>query len=196
MLRGTALACLGAGMVSPYGWRVYWNVFITLRNHNLMANVTEWNSAATLPLVQWEPFLAVAVIAFGVLALSRQRNLADCLVVLALFAQALVHARGIPLFAIGSMVIAGTHWEAAAGQVRRVLGFSPRPAPLRPLLTLFALLITGTIALLGFVSLRRAVGPRGYSAQGIGEAVAQEPVIRRMPARSWTGKVFLRICAC
>ena len=174
-LLGTALACLGAGMVSPYGARVYWNVFITLRNHNLMANVTEWNSVATLPFVQLQPFLSVAVVAFGALALSRRRSLADGFVLAALLGEALLHARGIPLFAIGSMVLVGTHWASAVQQMRRSLGLSPQPDSYRPLLALFALLFTVTIALVCVTSLQKAIGPRGYRPQGIGEAVAQEP---------------------
>jgi len=166
-LLGTALACLGAGMVSPYGWRVYWNVFITLRDHNLMANVTEWNSAATLPLVQLEPFLAVALIVFGTVALSRRRDLGDYLVVLALFTESLLHARGIPLFALGGMVIVGTHYS--------FLGISLNLTPYRRLLNAFAFAVIVAIALVSFANLRRAVGPRGYSLAGIGEAVAQEP---------------------
>ena len=39
-----AAACTGAAAVSPYGWHVFWNIFITLRSPSLMANVTEWNS--------------------------------------------------------------------------------------------------------------------------------------------------------
>lgn len=175
LVLGTALACFGAGMVSPYGRRVYWNVFITLRNHNLMANVTEWNPATTLPLVQLEPFLAVAIITFGALALSHRRSLADCLVVVALFIEAILHARGIPLFAVGSMAIVGTHGASAAGQIQRHFGISLTLTAHRRLLSAFALVLVGAIALVSFASLRRAVGPRGDSPAGIGEAVAREP---------------------
>ena len=172
---GTAAACACAGMISPYGWRVYWNVFITLRNHNLMANVTEWNPVTVLPVSQLQPFLAVVLLAFGTLALSRNRTLADFLAVTALLGQALLHVRDIPLFAIGSIIIVAPHFAASMQQIRRALGLSPTPAARPVLLTVFALLFVAAIALVSYVSLRRAIGPRGYSLEGIGEAVARLP---------------------
>ena len=172
---GTAFACTMAGMISPYGWRVYWNIFITLRNHNLMANVTEWNSVAVLPFTQRQPFLAVAVLAFGCLAWSRRRELGDSLAVAALLGEALVHARHIALFAIGSVLIAGPHLATALPQIRQSLGLAPKTVP-RPTLTLaLAVFCTLTIGLANFVRLRGAIGPHGYRSEGIGEAVARVP---------------------
>ncbi len=197
---GTALFCAIAGMVSPYGWRVYWNVFITLRNHTLMANVTEWNSAFTLPFTQWQPFLAIAVIVFGCLAFKgplapnnggtgKDRpvpsgsprigggggRLAEIIAIAALLGEALLHARNIPLFAIGGLVIAAPHFTSAMKQVRQHLGLAPKPVRPGLLAAIFALLCVAALALVSFVDLRKAVGPRGYSPAGIGEAVAQEP---------------------
>ena len=172
---GTTALCAGAVMVSPYGWRVYWNVLITLRNHSLMASVTEWNSAFTLPLVQWQPFLAMAAVVFGSLALSRRRSLAALLAVAALFGEALLHARNMPLFAVGGVVIAAPHFSAALQEVRQHLGLSPHPGRQGPLIAAFALLGVAALASVSFVELQKAIGPRGYSPAGIGEAVAQTP---------------------
>ena len=172
---GTAAACTGAVMVSPYGWRVYWNVLITLRDRNLMANVTEWNPVTALPLTQLEPFLILAALAFGSLALSQKRSLADTLAVAALFGQAVLHARNISLFAIGGTLILAPHLSSTIPGLRRALGLSPTPIP-RPLfLSIFALLLVTTLSLVSFVSLRKEIGPRGYSRAGIGEAVAGLP---------------------
>ena len=172
---GTALACTSAGMLSPYGGRVYWNVFITLRNHNLMANVTEWNSILVLPFTQLQPFFAVVLLAFVGLAWSRQRSLGDSLAVAALLGEALVHARHIALFAIGSVLIAGPHLVIALPLLRRSLGLAaktlPRPAGMAGL----ALLCTLVIGLASLVRLHKAIGPKGWSLEGIGEAVARVP---------------------
>ena len=160
---GTALACAFAGMASPYGWRVYWNVFITLRDPRLMANVTEWNPAWTLPFSQLQPFLALAVIVFVALALSDRRSLAEILAVSALFLEGLLHARNVPLFALGSLVIAGPHLK---GNGQR-LGLSIGRVPQLRLLMAGALLFTGAVALLSLTRLQREIGP-------IGEAVAEK----------------------
>ena len=170
----TAVACALAAMLSPYGWRVYWNVFITLRDRSLMANVTEWNPATTLPWNQLQPFLVLAVIVFGALILGRRRTLAEVLAVSALFAEGWLHARNVPLFALGGLVIAGPHLRDAGREVQRRLGLSPRPALRRGSLIAGTLLFTGATALLSLTHLRREIGPRGYSAQGIGTAVIQK----------------------
>ncbi len=172
---GTTAACAGAVLVSPYGWRVYWNVFITLRDRNLMANVTEWNPVTALPLTQLEPFLILAVLAFGSLALSGKRSLADTLAVAALFGQALLHARNISLFAVGGTLILAPHFASALPRLRRTLGLSPTAFPRPFLLSSFVLLLITAIGLVSFVSLRKEIGPRGYSPAGIGEAVAGLP---------------------
>ncbi|MDQ2688402.1 MAG: hypothetical protein M3Y28_11115 [Armatimonadota bacterium] len=171
----TACACALAGMISPYGWRVYWNVFITLRNHTLMANVTEWNPATVLPLAQLQPFLLLTAVAVLALTLSRRRNLGDALALAALFGQALLHARSIPLFAIAGLVIIAPHFGYAVRAVRRRLRLSVRPAARGLLLAACALVFVAMLALVCVANLRRAVGPLGYSAEGIGEAVARVP---------------------
>jgi hypothetical protein len=172
---GMALACTGAGMLSPYGWRVYWNVLITLRNHNLMANVTEWNSILVLPFTQLQPFFAVALLAFGFLAWSRRRSLGDSLAVAALLGEALVHARHIALFAIGSVLIAGPHLVTAIPRLRLSLGLAPKAVSRPAGMAALALLSTLIIGLASFVRLHKAIGPKGWSLAGVGEAVARVP---------------------
>lgn len=174
-----AAACFGAGMVSPYGWHVYWNILITLRDPALMSGVTEWNSVLILPAVQLQPLIALALIVFGGLLGSRRRSLADTLAAGALLAEALLHARNIPLFALGGPLLCAAHLPSALRRVRDELGLAPRAAP-HPRLTLaFALACTGAATLLAFVHLRPAIGPNGWSPQGLGEAVARVP---RYPA--------------
>lgn len=170
-----ALACALAGMISPYGWRVYWNVFITLRNRTLMANVTEWNSVAVVPLAQLEPFLLLCAVAAVSLVFSRRRNMGDALALGALFGQALLHARNIPLFAIAGVIIVAPHFQLAVRAVRRRLRLPARPAARGRLLSVCALAFAAVLALVCVANLRRAVGPRGLSPEGIGEAVARVP---------------------
>ncbi len=163
----TTLACALAGMASPYGWRVYWNVFITLRDPHLMANVTEWNPAWTLPLTQLQPFLALAIFVFGALALSPRRGLAEILAVSALFVEGLLHARNIPLFALGGLVIAGPHLLGSGRELGRRLGLSIHATTGRRLLIVGALLFTGAVTVLSVTRPMRETGP-------LGEAVAEK----------------------
>ena len=172
---GTAATCAGAVMVSPYGWRVYWNVLITLRDRNLMANVTEWNPVTSLPLTQLEPFLILAALAFGSMALSQKRSFADILAVAALFGQACLHARNISLFAVGGTLILAPHLSSAIPKLRRALGLPSTSTPRPLLLSIFALLLVAALSLVSIVSLRKEIGPRGGSLAGIGEAVAGLP---------------------
>ncbi len=172
---GMAAACAGASLLTPYGWRLYLNVLITLQDHALMANVTEWNPITVLPLRQLQPFLAVTLCVFGALALSRRRSLPDILAVLALWINALLHARNIALFAVGGLTIASVHLPAAVGQIKRSLGFTERSAVRDALLGVFAFLVVAATALVSLASLHRAIGPKGYSAEGIGEAAARVP---------------------
>lgn len=164
-------ACAGAALVSPYGWHVYENIWVTLRSHSLMTNVTEWNPATTLPLLQWQPFLLAAAVVFGSVLFSRRRSLPDALVVLALFIEAVLHARNIALFAVGGLLVAAPHFPSALSRGRRVLGLRvivPRWLP-----TAFALLLIGVTGLAAGVALRPALGPKGVSPEGIGEAVVR-----------------------
>lgn len=173
LMLGAATACAGAALLSPYGWGVYRSVFVTLRDHQLMANVTEWNPISVLPPSQLPPFVLVAVIAFGALALSPRRNLADLFMLAGLFAEALLHARNTALFAVGGTLIAAPHIEAVLGELRRRL--PPGSRTRAPLLTAFALLCVAGAALACLAGLRRAAGPLGLSPEGIGEAVARVP---------------------
>jgi hypothetical protein len=59
--------------------------------------------------------------------------------------------------------------------MRSRLRLPVRPAARPLLLAAFAVLYIGAVGLASFVSLRRAIGPRGYSPAGIGEAVARVP---------------------
>lgn len=171
----TALACVGAAMLSPYGWRVFWNVWITVHDPTLMSHVTEWNSALTLPLVQLQPFLLVAALAFGSLAVSPRRGLGDALALAALFWQALLHARSIPLFALAATVICTPHFDHCARALRRQGLFASRSAARGALFAGFALACALAVSLVSLTALRKNIGPRGYSPEGIGEAVARVP---------------------
>ena len=170
-MAAAGIACGGAAMVSPYGWHVYENIWVTLRSPSLMANVTEWNPATTLPLLQWQPFLLAAAVVFGSVLFSRRRSLADALVVLALFIEALLHARNIALFAVAGLIVAAPHFPSALSRGRRMLGLSLTvPHWLR---AAFVLVLVGLTALAAGVALRPALGPKGVTPEGMGEAVVQ-----------------------
>ena len=172
--------------------------FITLRDRSLMANVTEWNSTFTLPFVamaavsrdcrhrlrmpclrkapappimgeQEEKFPAPPLLGAGGAAWPRflpsRRS----------FGEALLHARNMSLFAVGSLVIAAPHFTPALQEFRRHLGLSRHPKAHGPLIAAFALFAVAALASVSFVQLRKSIGPHGYSPAGIGEAVAQEP---------------------
>ncbi len=181
VMLGLAVACAAATLLNPYGIRLYWNVLITLRDQALMANVTEWNPVTVLPLRQLQPFLAVSVCVFGPLLGSRKRSLPDILAALALWVNACLHARNIALFAIGGLIIASVHLPSAIERLRLAVGFTGRSPLLKPLLGVFAVLVVLTTALVSLVSLARAIGPRGWSLEGIGEAAARAP---RFPSKA------------
>lgn len=181
VMLGMALACAAMVLLNPYGVRLYWNVLVTLRDHALMANVTEWNPVSVLPLRQLQPFLAVGVCIFGPLLFSRTRSLPDTLAALALFVNACLHARNIALFAVGGLVIASVHLPSAIDRLKSAVGFTGRSPLLRPMLGVFAVLIIFTTGLVSLVSLARAMGPRGWSLEGIGEAAARTP---RFPSKA------------
>ena len=181
VMLGMALACAAAVLLNPYGAWLYWNVLVTLRDHALMANVTEWNPVTVLPLRQLQPFLAVGVCIFGPLFFSRRRSLPDILAAAALFLNACLHARNIALFAVGGLMIASVHLPSAIERLRLAVGFTGRSPFLKPLLGIFAGLIVLTTALVSLVSLARAIGPRGWSLEGIGEAAARVP---RFPSKA------------
>lgn len=176
-----AAACGAAVLVNPYGARLYLNVFVTLRDHALMANVTEWNPATVLPLRQLQPFLAVCLCVFGALFFSKTRSLPDILAAAALLVNALLHARNIALFAVGGMIIASVHLPSAIERLRLAVGFSGQSPLVKPILGLFGTLIVLSTALVSLASLHRAIGPHGYSLEGIGEAAARVP---RFPSKA------------
>lgn len=136
-----------------------------------MANVTEWNPATTLPLLQWQPFLLAAAVTFGALALSRRRSLPDTLAALALFVEAVLHARNIALFAAGGLILAAPHLPSALARLRRMLGL--RSGVPRWLPTACALALVAVTGLAAGLALRPALGPKGVSPEGIGEAVVR-----------------------
>ncbi len=181
VMLGMAAACAAATLLNPYGARLYLNVLITLRDHALMANVTEWNPVTVLPLRQLQPLFAVGVCVFGALLGSRRRSLADTLAAAVLLVNALLHARNIALFAVGGMVIASVHLPSAIERLRLAVGFSGRSPLLRPIGGVLAALIVAATALVSLASLHRAIGPRGYSLEGIGEAAARTP---RFPSKA------------
>ena len=175
VMLGMAAACAGASLLNPYGWRLYLNVLVTLRDHALMANVTEWNPVTVLPGRQLQPFFAVTLCVFGALALSKRRRLPDLLAAAALWINAGLHARNIALFAVGGLMIASVHLPSAVERIKRTLGLTERSALRDALLGVFAFLIVAATALVSLASLHRAVGPHGYSPEGIGEAAARTP---------------------
>ena len=181
VMLGVAAACAGASLLNPYGWRLYLNVLVTLRDHALMANVTEWNPVTVLPLRQLQPFFAVTLCVFGALLLSKRRSLPDLLAAAALWVNALLHARNIALFAVGGLMIASVHLPSAVEQIKKTLGFTERSAVRDALLGVFALLTVLATALVSLASLHQAIGPRGYSPEGIGEAAARVP---RFPSKA------------
>ncbi len=175
IMLGLAAACALASLVTPYGWRLYLNVWITLHDHALMANVTEWNPVSVLPLRQLQPFLAVSVCVFGALTVSRKKSLPDTLAALALFVNALLHARNIALFAVGGVMIASVHLPSVIELLKKIVGFTERSRVRDTLLGVFAGLSVLATMLVSVASLSRAIGPRGWTAEGIGEAAARVP---------------------
>jgi len=175
MLAST-VACAVASMATPYGWRVYWNVYITLRDRVMMSNVTEWNSIAVVPLPQLAPFLFIAVITIVALAVSRKRTLADILVLAALLIESVLHARNSALFAVAAVVVGAPHFEAVAAGLRRFVGDTGGRSLVRNAAVGFVgALYLAAVAAVGVASLKPAIGPLGYSREGIGEAVARIP---------------------
>ena len=175
VMLGMAAACAGAVGLNPYGVRLYLNVLVTLRDPALMAGVTEWNPVTVLPVRQLMPFFAVSLCVFGASALSRRRSLPDFLAAAALWVNALLHARNMALFAVGGLMLASAHLPSAVDQLKRALGFTERSALRDALLGIFAALTIAATALVSLASLHRAIGPKGYSPEGIGEAAARVP---------------------
>ena len=171
----TAAACAVTAMASPYGWRLYRNVFITLRDPSLMSNVTEWRPITVLPVIQLQPFIVISAVVLGALALSRRRSPGDMLVVGALFVEALLHARNTALFCLAGTVVAAPHIEAVLEQSHDRLFFASSARVRNAIAGMFALLYAAGIAMVSVANLGSAVGPKGYTPEGIGEAAARVP---------------------
>ena len=170
----TAVACALASMASPYGWRVYWNVWITLRDHTMMSNVTEWNSIAVLPFAQMQAFVLIAAIVVAAIASSRRATLADALALSAMFVESLLHARNTALFAIAAIVIGAPYFESGVERLRRVFGSADGIA-VKAALGFVGVLYLTAVTAVGMASLKPAIGPKGWSLEGIGEAAARVP---------------------
>lgn len=170
LMLAAAIGCGIAAMISPYGWRVYQNIAVTVGNRQLMANVTEWNSIAALPATQLMPFILLALLTFGLFALGKRRNLGDALALIGLFAESTLHARNIALFAVGSIVIGAPYYENAARQLAQIW-IPSRPA--RVLLGFFACAIVLGIAASSLAAVRRASEPGPLSLATLGDAVVQ-----------------------
>jgi len=172
----STVACAVASMATPYGWRVYWNVYVTLRDHTMMSNVTEWNSIAVVPLPQMAAFLVIAGLSIVALTVSRKRTLADVLVLLALLIESVLHARNSALFAVAAVVVGAPHFASIVAALRRFVGDTGGGGNIRNAAIGFvAVLYLAAVAAVGVASLKPAIGPLGYSSEGIGEAVARVP---------------------
>lgn len=170
----TAAACAVAATASPYGWRVYWNVYITLRDRTMMSNVTEWNSIAVVPFAQLEAFILLLTITIAAIAVSRRRSLGDIVALGALFTESILHARNIALFAVGAAVIGAPYYAAGWESIRGFLG--GRASLMRSVAIGFVgVLYFLTLAAVSVASLRPAMGARGDTPEGVGEAAAREP---------------------
>lgn len=171
-------ACAAASLVSPYGWGLYRNVFVTLHNHTLMANIIEWRPITSVPVAEIEPFVLLALLLLAALWFSRLPRLSDALVVAALFAEALLHVRNVALFAIGALPIATPHLQSAFGGLRERLHLPPVHLPPASraagcLLGFFAVFYVLTVGLVAVASLKRVGGTRGETLAALGADVAR-----------------------
>lgn len=173
-MAASTVACALAAMASPYGWRVYWNVYITLRDRTMMSNVTEWNSIAVVPPAQIAAFLMIALLTLAAVIASRKLSIADALVLGALFVESMLHARNTALFAVAAVIVARPHFEAVVDRLRRYLGESSGVAR-NAAIGFVGVLYLIAVCAVGVASLKPAIGPQGYSVEGIGEAVARVP---------------------
>ncbi len=165
-----AVACTAATMASPYGWRVYWNVLITVRDPSAMV-VNEWRPISYFPLATtWIVYLFAAVLAAGFAASRRPRDPGAALCLLGLVVEAALHMRNVPLCAIGAVLLAGPHWKSGISRVPF------RASPSRVTLAGAALIYLALVSRLSFDMLVMSLGPRGFSPAGIGEAAIRLPL--------------------
>jgi hypothetical protein len=173
-MAGTAVACLVAGMASPYGWRVYWNVYVTMSDQTAM-RVPEWMPVTTEPPAMVIGYFAwVSAIVFGFLWTRRPRGLGELFAVAGLGVESYLHLRNVPLFMIGGVLIAAPHiesvWNRICGRLRR-----PSRTAVRILAVVLAIGYLGAVARVSITDLKRWIGPDGYSPEGVGEAVICYP---------------------
>ncbi|MGO8671902.1 MAG: hypothetical protein ACLQVD_11125 [Capsulimonadaceae bacterium] len=163
---GVAIMCAAAATVSPYGWRTYGNILVTLRDPRATMVVTEWHPVTTFTAdVTWQFILLASVLAAGYVCSRRPRDPGGALCVLGLLLEAILHIRNVAPFAIGGIMIIGPQAISAAERIN-IPPLLPRPI-------VFAVVY---IALIGWTSARdlaRSIGPRGYSPAGIGEAAVR-----------------------
>ncbi|MGO8672237.1 MAG: hypothetical protein ACLQVD_12830 [Capsulimonadaceae bacterium] len=162
---GAAAACIAAGMVSPYGWHVYSNIFGTVQDPAAMKLVTEWQPITyDAPDRIWEFYTLVVVLVAGYVFSRRRRDAGEALCGLGLLAEAALHLRNIPLCALGAVMILGP--AAASGiELFRIRKRLPRVAVAGAAVIYLALV--GRVCL---QELTLSVGPREYTPAGIGEA--------------------------
>src|SRR5262249_36573067 len=96
----TALLCLAATFINPYGWRLHRHILTYLQNANLMDHIQEFrsfdfHSSGSLYV---ELFLAGAVV--GTISLIRQRAYGPALLSLAMLHASLYSARHLPIAAV------------------------------------------------------------------------------------------------
>jgi len=175
-LAASGAGCLVAGMASPYGWGVYWNVIYTLQDRIAMSMVQEWRPVTSAPVTTvWGFYLLAAVVICGYIWTRRQRDIGEMLVVAALLAESVLHLRNVSLFAIGSAVLASPHVASAWEEWRRRLAGKPvtQTAPVnRQLLALgLGLVYVIGVARICLPQFIDQIDVNGYSREGIGEAV-------------------------
>ncbi len=182
-MAATAAACAAASTISPYGWHIYRTVAITVGNSQMMSNVTEWRSITVLPIAQMDAFLVLAAVTAAVLCASRRPDrIPDALALGALLVESILHARNIPLFAIGAAMIGAHHAAGVLGRWQPdLLPEGRMSSPPRfgkagtAAVAVVGVLTILSMALVTAAKLAPAIGRKGYSAEGIGEAVARVP---------------------
>ena len=172
----TAVACCIAACASPYGYRIFWNIFITMRSQSLMSHVMEWRAITILPWSQLTPFLAAVVIV--VLASTRSKvrvRVAEFLVIAALLCESFLHVRNIPIFAIASVVFFG---PACCRGVRHFWRERPNLPSLRgrpSIVSFYLFLYLIAIAFPSVAMLAKVNAGHALSRRSFGRAVARYP---------------------
>lgn len=169
-----AFLCLGAAMASPYGWSIYRNIYVTLRDPDAMRLVREWSPVTMMPADKVWAFYLLAAIVVASLLLSRRRvGWGDALPLAGLLGQSFLHVRHVPLFAIAGVLISATHVESALDRlaprgILRTLAGEGRHG--RLVGAGFVVILLAAVASAGVVELGKAIGPKGWTLEGVGEA--------------------------